>query len=484
MPPVTVISKVDNVLRLQVDIPLTRDMMVSEDNILNAANAVGLAATEHLLSSFDSDGSPIIMGTVKMTSKGLVPKVYHTPFGAIDVKRHVYQTSAGGSIFCPLEHNARIILTSTPRFAAQISRKSAEMASASVAQDLEVNHNRKIAKHFVQRLSKVVAAGIQAKEEAWTYDTPLQQEKISTISIGLDGANVPMSDGSWRQAMTGTITLYDAEGKRLHTTYSAAAPEHGKETFKARFERDINHICDLYPNALRIGIADGAVDNWSFLERFTQKQTLDFYHATEYVADVANCLFDSDDLRKKWLGNRCHQLKNFEGGAADLLEEVVSFYQHVLKKTSPTILTFKTKVIDSSPLDVALADECEDSAVIEAAILPVEHPTIKEETIKVMKPFKKNVDTKALDAFVSYFQNNLAKSRMSYAKNLEEKLPIGSGVTESACKMIIKSRLCQSGMRWKDEGIGIILSLRTLAKSNGKWDKFWGKVNQYGFPEI
>jgi len=42
------------------------------------------------------------------------------------VPRHVYQTSEGGTTFCPLERDARIVLTSTPRFARQISHKYGE----------------------------------------------------------------------------------------------------------------------------------------------------------------------------------------------------------------------------------------------------------------------------------------------------------------------------------------------------------------------
>jgi len=55
---------------------------------------------------------------------------------------------------------------------------------------------------------------------------------------------------------------------------------------------------------------------------------------------------------------------------------------------------------------------------------------------------------------------------MNYAQYLEKKYPIGSGVTEAACKTLVKQRLCCSGMRWKEKGAiipGIILSLRALA---------------------
>ena len=71
---------------------------------------------------------------------------------------------------------------------------------------------------------------------------------------------------------------------------------------------------------------------------------------------------------------------------------------------------------------------------------------------------------------------------MNYSESIAANEPIGSGVTEAACKTIVKQRLCQSGMRWKDKGASTILSLRSLIKSDGRWKQFWAKVNQYGFP--
>ena len=37
---------------------------------------------------------------------------------------------------------------------------------------------------------------------------------------------------------------------------------------------------------------------------------------------------------------------------------------------------------------------------------------------------------------------------MKYADYQNEGYPIGSGVTEAACKTVAKQRLSQSGMRW------------------------------------
>jgi hypothetical protein len=71
---------------------------------------------------------------------------------------------------------------------------------------------------------------------------------------------------------------------------------------------------------------------------------------------------------------------------------------------------------------------------------------------------------------------------MNYSDYRDKKYPIGSGVTEAACKTVIKQHLYCSGMRWKEAGAAVILSLRTLVLTPTRWSQFWDKLNQYGFP--
>ena len=71
---------------------------------------------------------------------------------------------------------------------------------------------------------------------------------------------------------------------------------------------------------------------------------------------------------------------------------------------------------------------------------------------------------------------------MNYAQAQEKNYPIGSGVTEAACKTLVKQRLCCSGMRWKEKGAGVILSLRALVLTSDRWRQFWAKLDRYGFP--
>ena len=81
-----------------------------------------------------------------------------------------------------------------------------------------------------------------------------------------------------------------------------------------------------------------------------------------------------------------------------------------------------------------------------------------------------------------YFANIL--HQMHYRRYQDMGWPIGSGVTEAACKTLVKQRLCRSGMRWNEDGAQAILSLRALLLTPTRWDQFWRKLEQYGAPAI
>ncbi|HAU1604152.1 TPA: ISKra4 family transposase [Legionella pneumophila] len=439
-------------------------MLDSENVIQDELNQAGCIATEELLKKFDTDGEAIQLGSVKMTTKGQVLKLYQTPYGEIAVPRHVYQTSSGGATFCPLERDARIILTSTPRFASQVSHKMSDLSAPAVQKDLARNHHRAVSHRVLQRLAEAVGSVVQIKKETWSYTVPnIEDTMITTMSIGLDGTCMLMCGGHYRQAMVGTIALYDNMGERQHTMYIAAAPEYGKETFKARLTREIERAIALYPSAVKIGVADGAHDNWDYLIKHTDKQILDFYHATEYLADVADTIFSLPIERKRWLDDRCHELKHTMGSAKLILEEMKKFEQNILN--------------DQPIIWVSSNSDNE----IKGLLLKQIDYSIKEKSKTSHSKKNREIKQKSLRAAITYFTNNIEKSRMNYAESVALNYPIGSGVTEAACKTIVKQRLGQSGMQWKDKGAGIILSLRALTHSTGRWEQFWSKVNQCGF---
>src|ERR1700745_557078 len=69
---------------------------------------------------------------------------------------------------------------------------------------------------------------------------------------------------------------------------------------------------------------------------------------------------------------------------------------------------------------------------------------------------------------------------MTYPSALNDNLPIGSGVTEAACKTLVKQRLGGAGMRWTPRGAHVVLQLRAAAPTLNRWNAFWRKISLYG----
>ena len=423
--PAAIIARSDSTFTIQVEIPYGPSMLDAEEVLQQRLNEAGTLATAEILQRFDADGSPIQVGDTKLTSKGKLKKEYQTPYGVAPVERHVYQSSRGGKTYCPLDRNARIVGSSTPKFAKMASFKYAEFGSPRVIEDLAENHGREVARCFVQDVADAVAAVALAKEEDWEYALPELEGPTATITLGMDGTCLLLCEGGWRETMVGTIGFYDADGERQHTIYLGATPEYGKATFPDRLEREVARAKAAYPQARYVGLADGAKGNWSFLGRHTEVQVIDFWHAAGYLSDAADALFvRTPEAKEAWPEGVCHRLKHERGAARQLIRDI------------------KRLAADKG--------------------VPSEHPDI--------------------EAVLTYFGNQSKAGRMDYPPLVESKIPIGSGVTEAACKVLVKQRLCGSGMKWREPGAAAVLSLRCLTYTTERWSQFWGKIDQYGFP--
>ena len=343
-------------------------------------------------------------------------KKYQTPYGEVLVNRYVYRKRDGGKIYVPLEEQAKLLGGNyTPKLAKMLSWKYSKMPAKAVAQDLSQNHNRPISAKLVQIVTSCVSAVAIDKEYEYEYSIPSLGSKVSHISIGLDGTTSPIRQEGYRETMCATLSLYNKKAERLHTIYSAVAPESGKNSFYQVLSMEIERLKTKYPDVTYLALADGAKSNWSYLQDKVQKEILDFYHATEYLGKIAPSMAAD---AKTWLEIVCHQLKNKKNGAKELLKD--------MKKKYKTLLDVPQK--------------------------------------------------EALQTAICYYQNNL--HRMDYAKYIKEGYPIGSGVTEAACKAVVKQRVSASGMRWSRGGIQEILILRALVCTEGRWTQFWNKYTQ------
>ena len=423
-----IISRTKSSFKVEIEVPYTSDILEGEELIQHSLNQGGLLATKEIMEKHDTDGSQIIIGEKKLTSKGQESKEFQTPYGAIEIARHVYQPSDGGKTYIPVDIGCKIINTSTPKFAKMVSSKYSNDAAPGVQRDLQENHGRSVALSFIKNIVDSVGAIANVKEENWNYVLPEMPKPVKSISVGLDGTCLNMKEDGWREAMCGTIALFDRKGQRMHTIYTSASPEHGKEKFLNKLSLEVERISSLYPKVPIVGLADGATSNWSFLKSRADLLLIDFWHVTEYLSKASSAMFpnkNQQDEREAWLETSCHKLKHKVGGAARILNELLQF-------RSQNKMSTKNKGI--------------------------------------------------LQSTITYFTNN--KDKMAYHKNVADNLPIGSGVTEAACKTIVKQRMCKGAARWKDKGATTVLTLRSLHLTKARWDQFWKKYSQYGCREL
>lgn len=321
----------------------------------------------------------------------------------------------------PLEQGGRVLATATPRLVKTTGHKLAMLPGDKVVDDLRENHGRNMSKLLVQNIGERLGDVLRERETEWQYELPELEEAVSVASIGRDGTCTAIVGEGWRQTMTGTLSLYAKSGERLHTIYLGCAPEPEKPTFDMLLDREIKLLKkQLGENPTYSGVADGAPDNWTFLEPRTSIQVLDFFHASEYLSLYAGKTIRQKAKRAAWLHTAMTTLKEEKGGAAKLLKEM----RKELKKANK-----------------AARDD--------------------------------------IQRCVTYYENNL--HRMDYPAYVKAGIPIGSGVTEAACKTFIKARLAGSGMRWSRFGIDNMLMARGLIFTAGRWSQFWEKIDRYGY---
>lgn len=316
----------------------------------------------------------------------------------------------------PMERRCKIIGgTGTPKFAQMVSWKYAHLPASVVSDDFALNHQRPVSRHLIQRLSAAVGELAIEHEFDWSYVLPELPQVVTHIAVSRDGTTTPIVKQGYRETMCGTISLYSAKGDRMHTIYTAYAPEYGKDSFDRVMDMEVEKIKKQYPVVQYIGLADGAKNNWAYLEARTSVYILDFYHACEHLAEVSWVMHKDEAKRQKWLSEACHDLKHMPKGAPFLLRELKA-QREKMQENVPEIL----------------------------------------------------------QSNITYFENNL--KRMAYAAYQKKGYPIGSGVTEAACKTIAKQRLSGSGMKWTIEKAQDTLLLRGLIYTPHRWAQFWEHI--------
>ena len=445
----TVLSEAEEVLASEVTPQQAEEM----NRLLGEAMSAGW--TEGLrtwLATAETDAETMEVNGVTHRFKLWSEKEFLTPGGMIKLARRVYQPDAGGQCHVPLDaawgmegqfatvevRDAALyaVALGTPREAEILLGKCALFRPSASA----IKRMAKQMGQWLEEHEDEVLAEIRAEE-------PIP-DKTRALCASMDGVNVllsepgkkmgrpnerPHEDASrkslsptcYKNAMVGSISFYGdvPEGKaspvRLASRYAARMPEDRAPTLKAKFERELHQTeSRLDDDVARIVLCDGARGLWTYIDENPQydeyEKLVDYHHTTEHLSRAAEAIFGKGSRKAQdWYDKYCTELKGKDGGAGHVLRSLAYY-------------------------------EC---------------------TARLSKTRRA-----ALDAERTFFARN--GHRMDYARFRRNRWPIGSGPVEAACKSVVKTRLCRSGMHWSRSGGQHILSLRTHVKSD-RWNAMW-----------
>ncbi len=412
------------------------------------------------LSHFDIDAPVVEVDGRQYTQVLRGPKRYLSAAGEVQIERSLYRAKPGEKAICPLEMQAGMVDGYwTPLAARQGVWVTAQLPPAEGEALFRELGNMTPSKSSLDRLSRELGAGWEAHREAFEASLcaaiRVAEEAVS-VSASLDGVMVPMkrppgevssdiaadSQGKdkaqaeagkshaveaddedkensekkpfYKEASCATLSFHDAAGERLDTIRFARMPEPGKKILKSQLAEAVAAVLGQRPELQLVKLADGAKDNWRFLTDVLCPgkgvELIDFFHAADHLSDALEAAYGKDSTKAKAQHKKYRTiLRDEEGG----VEKVIRALDYLKKKY---------------PRRAKLATE------------------------------------------LNYFRGN--RHRMQYATARANHLPIGSGVTEAACKTLVTQRLKCSGMRWKTEGGQGVLTIRGLIQSN-RFDSGW-----------
>ena len=381
------------------------------------------------LARYDVETQHITVDDLRYRRALRAEQTYVGQAGPMRVARNLYQPVGGGRTICPLELRAGIVEgTWTPRATQIMARMVAEMPSGDAAGILAEFGGMRPSASSLDRIPKLLSERWEAQRTEWEEALRAEErvpEDAAVIAISLDGVHVPLkkkevqddpsNKNGYREASCGTVSYLDAEGNRILTRRYARMPQKKKRTLKAQLAAEFNWAMEQRPDITVVKIADGAPDNWEFLQELGDGngiEILDFYHAAAHLKQAADAVYGADT------------------------QEAQAFFQ-----------SWRT----------TLKEDPQGAAKIIRAV-------------RYRRDNACGTARKTLTAALKYFRS--MRNGMEYHAYKQACLPIGSGVVEAACKTLVNERLKQSGMRWTQRGGQAILTLRSLLQS-ARWDNAW-----------
>ena len=369
------------------------------------------------------------------------PNDVGTLFGEITLQRWVYEPlEAGERCLFPLEINLGIVARgATPALAERVGW----LSSAHTQQEmLDLLRREFHVGWSVATLRKVVAGvreGLQPHLHEAQVEEVLRLLRAATASrgrhkpvlvAGRDGIFLPIrGEETYKEGAVGTVSVLDRRGRRLGTVYLGTMPEPGQGTLSAALTRLLREVLSRWegPPPRLAYVTDAGHHPTEYYRKELRHMRdprrpahelhwtwiVDFYHASEYVHKLAEVLFDDARAQYAWARRMCHWLKHKPRAVYRLLHSAAKLRADV-KLTAEEAETYRTAY--------------------------------------------------------QYLRDHAAW--MNYREYARLGMPLGSGVTEAACKTVFTQRFKASGMSWGVASGQVILDLR-LTRLSGVWDKVY-----------
>ena len=428
---------------------------------VNSLRIGNLAVREHLRRDLqgrsDELGPDLLVDGVHYRRHETGQETYHSLSGGLSVGRFTYREVGvrNGPTVVPLELVAGLVEGATPALGYSVTLGYAQGELRGYAEGMEAAHRCPPSRSTLERMAKAI--GSEALRDAPRIEALLRRtERLPAeargISMGLDRAAVPMEedrpedappktrrkertkayerakpapvDVNYHMAYAGTVSLVDEEGEELVTRRYTALPDDEPDDVVKRMMKDVQNALRQNGGLNLVVVQDGAPEMWNATTRGLKETGIE-----------------------KW-------------------DEVIDRY-HLLERLAGALLMVES---DAAARTKKLSDWNEDLDASDDAIDRIQS-WLGEQVDKVKG---KDAEDKYLGHLV-YLERNQA--RMRYQSVRTKGLPVGSGLTEGACKSVIGQRTCGSGQRWRPKGIGAVLTLRAIHRSD-RLPRFWRQLSK------
>lgn len=317
----------------------------------------------------------------------------------------------------------------TPQVQEAITRLGSRLTFSEAQEELQLMWGVAVSTASVRQITLrngVIANELLTKEiQRLQQEAPEPTVAPENLVVSADGAMVQLTTGEWREVKTVAFgefaSQWEAKKGQVRTKTENISYFSRVATADTFSETAVYEWQQRGGDKARrvVAVNDGALWIQSFIDYHCPQATrvIDFAHAQGYVATMGKAVYGAEtDTFNRWYAQMSQQLL-----------------------TKPPQRTLS------------------DLRFLQAT--HQDHPDITE-----------------IDQALRYLEQR--EAMIDYAHFRSQGIPIGSGIVESGHKVVMQRRMKQAGMRWAEENLNPMLSLR-MAICNRRWHSSWLAIRSH-----